>query len=546
MTTPFADAAPPDTRAALKALLRPLPMAITLAAAFLIFFHLGDRPLWQDEAETSRLAQTVLTDGIPRAYDGKNLISQEEAREYNPDDGHVWRWSPWIQIYMSAAGIGLFGQDAWGDRFFFALAGLLCVPLTYLLVFRFFGSPAWAGLSAGLLTLTVPFLLFCRQGRYYSMGTLLTLVAVYAFFCDWKSRNGPLVVMALAMGLLFHANYLLFLSFVPSALACAVLLYHEKLSLGRLALLSALTLAMVVPGLFMYRLGSQSGMFDILLVPENLMLYFADLVMFMAPLPVLAVLAWRWRRFFVFLERPRDPAERFALFCALLTVLSLLLLALVPQRFHRYIVHLYPMCAIFLTWAGLRLWRWSRPSGVLFLVLLALTNWLHIYPLERTKLVNRPWQNDFRMLTSINFPLKLYLTELFSGYPDVNANVIAFFKENARPGDTLLAEYGDLPLQFYTGLRVLGGLQGPPAPDEKPDWVLVRRAVRVNRDRLLFPARAFVHTLDLDKDYERIELPWPDEDFGYRADPYYHSFIPMEAPRLPLTVYRKKAEGGAP
>ncbi|NMC51017.1 MAG: glycosyltransferase [Desulfovibrio sp.] len=532
---------PSGTRTALAGLLRPLPLCLLAAAAFLIFYNLGQRPLWQDEAETARLAQTVLTDGIPRAFDGKNLISQEEAREYNPDDGHVWRWSPWLQIYMAAAGLALGGENAAADRFFFALAGLAAVAMTFLLILRFFRNPAWAGLSAALLTATVPFLLFCRQGRYYSVGTLLTLTTLYAFFCDWQKKTGPLVVAALSLGLLFHANYLLFLSFVPSALACAVLLYHELLDIRRLILLTALTLAMVVPGLFLYRMGSQSGMFDILLVPENLMLYFADLIMFMIPLPVLAVLAWRWRRFFTLLERPKDPAERFVLFCALVTVLSLILLALVPQRFHRYIVHFYPLCAILLAWAGLRLWRWSKPSGALFLVLVGLTNWLNLYPLERTKLINRPWENDFRMLTSLNFPLKLYLTELFSGYPDVNAHIIDFFKKNAAPGQTVLAEYGDLPLQFYTGLRVLGGLQGPPAPDEKPDWVLMRRAVRVNRDRLLFPARAFVHGLDLERDYERIELPWPDETFGNRADPYYHYFITLEPPQVPLTVYRKKA-----
>jgi hypothetical protein len=540
-------AAPPvaTTRTALFGLLRPAPLCILAAAAFLMFYNLGQRPLWQDEAETARLAQTVLTDGIPRAFDGVNLISQEEAREYNPDDGHIWRWSPWIQIYMAAGGIALFGENAAGDRIFFAIAGLLCVAMTYLLVYRFFGDPAWAALSAALLTLTVPFLLFCRQGRYYSMGTLLTLAAIYAFLSDWKTKNGPLVVMAVAMGLLFHANYLLLLSFVPSALACAFLLYPERMDLRRLALLTGLTLAMVVPGLFLYRLGSQSGMFNILLIPENIMIYFADLVMFMIPLPVLAALVVRWRRSLVFRGRPADPAERFALFCILITVFSLLLLALVPQRFHRYIVHLYPLCAIVLGWAGIRLWRWFRPAGAVFLAMLGLTNWLYIYPLEITTLQNRPWQSDFRMLTSVNIPLRLFLAEILCGYPDVNANIVAFFKKNASPGETILAEYSDLPLQFYTGLRVLGGLQGAPDPDEKPDWILVRRTIRTNRDRLFFPARRFINSLDLERDYERIELPCPDEQFGNRADPYYHYFIPLEPPLSPLVVYRKKAEGHA-
>ena len=68
------------------------------------------------------------------------------------------------------------------------------------------------------------------------------------------------------------------------------------------------------------------------------------------------------------------------------------------------------------------------------------------------RIVNRPMVNDRHMLTYPNLPLKLFLTELFSGYPDVNRNLIQFFQTHARPGDIILTTYGDLPLQFYTSL----------------------------------------------------------------------------------------------
>ena len=518
----------------------PALAAILALGAFLLFTNLGQRPLWQDEAETACLAENVLKTGLPYAYNGVNFVSQEERREFNADDGHLWRWSPWLQIYMAAAGIAVGGKNAAADRFLFALAGLFCIFVTYALIRRHFKSAAWARLAALLLTLSVPFLLFARQGRYYSMGALLTVVVLYAFLSDWRRRAGPFLALVLAFGLLFHANYLLFLSFAPCVFLAALLVYPERLPMKRLLVLVLLVSAVVVHGILLYRVGRQSGMFDILLVPENLMLYFADLIMFMIPLPVLAALAWRWRRFFLFRGRPDSDRERFVLFCTLVIVFNLLVLALVPQRFHRYIVHLYPLCAVVLSWICLRLWRFSRSSAVILFLLLALTNWLHIYPLERTKLVNRPWQNDFRMLTSLNFPLRLYLTEILCGYPDVNEHIAAFFKTHARPGQTILAEYSDLPLQFYTGLRVVGGLQGPVSEEEKPDWVLVRRVVRVNRDRMLFGARAFTNGLDLERDYERIELSGPDETFGNRAAPNYHHFIPMEPPQKPLVVYRRR------
>jgi predicted membrane-bound mannosyltransferase len=48
-----------------------LPITVLLAlAAFLLLFHLGQRPFWQDEAETAGLARNVLKYGVPRASGG--------------------------------------------------------------------------------------------------------------------------------------------------------------------------------------------------------------------------------------------------------------------------------------------------------------------------------------------------------------------------------------------------------------------------------------------------------------------------------------------
>ncbi|MFZ5426631.1 MAG: ArnT family glycosyltransferase [Thermodesulfobacteriota bacterium] len=518
----------------------PVFLAIMALAAFLIFKGLGDRPLWQDEAETANLARNVLATGLPTVTDGVNLVSQEERREFDSD--MIWRWSPWLQIYMSAAGQLVDPHGTFWARFLFALTGLACIAATYLLILARFGDRAWARLSAALLACSVPFLLFARQGRYYSAGGLILLAILWGFLGDWKRRWPPLAAIGLGMGLLFHANYLLLLSLAPPLLAAALLLYRDRMSFPRTAMAVAMASALVVPGIFLYRLGRQSTLFNIMLVPENIMLYFSDWVMFMVPLPVLAYLAWRWRGFFLGRGGPAEPAERFCLFSVLVMIGSFLILALFPQRFHRYIVHFYPLCAILLAWAGLALWRFSRPSGALFLVLVGLTNWLNLIPMERLKIVNRPWQNDLTMLTSVNVPLKLHLTELFTGYPtDVNQSLIGFFNANARPGQTILAEYSDMVLQYYTPFRVIGGLQGPISPAEKPDWIAMRRDVRVNRDGFLFAPREFILTrLDLANDYERVELPMPDETFGNRADPYFHYFVPAGPPQSPLVVYRRK------
>ena len=85
-----------------RSLRDPVFWAALALGAILIFANLGNRPLWQDEAETANLGRNVVRTGLPYVTDGVNLISQEERREFGPD--MIWRWSPWMQIYMSAAG----------------------------------------------------------------------------------------------------------------------------------------------------------------------------------------------------------------------------------------------------------------------------------------------------------------------------------------------------------------------------------------------------------------------------------------------------------
>ena len=92
------------------------PFLLILAvAAFLFFFRLDHRPLWQDEAETACLARNVLAYGVPKAFDGVNLVSQEFGREFNRD--YIWRWTPWQQIYLTAGAFRLGGVSTIAERY---------------------------------------------------------------------------------------------------------------------------------------------------------------------------------------------------------------------------------------------------------------------------------------------------------------------------------------------------------------------------------------------------------------------------------------------
>lgn len=539
--TPPSHPVPPPTAIA-RWWCDPWLWGIALAASFFLFHQLGQRPFWQDEAETACLAKNVLRFGLPRAYDGVNYISQEQGREYGAD--FLWSWSPWMQIYVSALGLKIGGIDTFAGRFPFALAGLLCVFLTYRLVRVHFGDVRWARLAALILALSVPWILFARQNRYYTLGALLTLLSLEAFI-PRRPSTGAKLLAGVALGLMFHANYLLLFSFGPAIYGAKFLVERRLPRVQDVWLTALAALVIILPGFAIYGIGKQGGMMDFTKIPANIGGYFSDFVQFMLPLPLCAYLLFRWRKFFTSVssyQGPEDETEKFILVSMLAILASVFILALIPQRFFRYIVHLFPMLAIVFGWMIARLWRKHALSAALLGILLMGTNWLHIIPMEVLGIVNRPWQTDPTMLAYPNFPLRLLAMELLHGYPDVNANIIDYFQKNARKGDTILITYGDLPLQFYTDFKVLGGLRADdPEARNNPEWVVKRCVSRTDRDGFLVQSDdVSLHHLDLQRDYDRLELDFADEMFGNRADPYYHRFVPQEEPYQKLVVHRRK------
>src|ERR1700722_19719888 len=88
--------------------------AILGLAAILLFWGIGDRSLWQDEAETALLGKNILRFGRPLAFDDANVISQEASKEFGPD--YLWRWSPWVQFYIAAGSFAVFGPTTLAAR----------------------------------------------------------------------------------------------------------------------------------------------------------------------------------------------------------------------------------------------------------------------------------------------------------------------------------------------------------------------------------------------------------------------------------------------
>jgi hypothetical protein len=184
-------------------------LALVLIAVGLVYFHRLDRPLlWGDEAETGNGARRALRLGYPTGYDERNLSLYENGAQYNRD--FVTQKIPWIQYYVGALSLTLFGDGTAGLRALFVFIGLLAFfPIRAVLRPRV----RFPDLIAGLALLAPQIVLFQRSARYYPILILLYGVLVWHLSVDFKSARTRFLTAAGVFVLLFHTH--------PFAAACS-------------------------------------------------------------------------------------------------------------------------------------------------------------------------------------------------------------------------------------------------------------------------------------------------------------------------------------
>ncbi|TMK29252.1 MAG: glycosyltransferase family 39 protein [Actinobacteria bacterium] len=316
--------------------------------ALLIFAGLGQRYLWDDEAETALLAERVLRFGVPLAWDGASLVSQECGQDY--DQNYVWRQTPWLPIYVAAASFKLFGVGTFAARLPFALLGLLSVPSMYLLARRVFDDWITAHLAAASLLFSVPFLLHVRQCRYYSLAIFASIWILYFFFSLRERPRLAAAGLALSLTMLLHTSQLLFFGAVAGLVLGSVVARFDRATLPWLAAALAAAVALNFPWLFGSDLGGKSGN---LLSLNSAATYLTSLLWYVTRIEVYAfsavplvtaltvVAAMKWARIDF-----AAPETRACLFLVVFTVAHVLVVALVPFVFFRYALTLLPVLAL--------------------------------------------------------------------------------------------------------------------------------------------------------------------------------------------------------
>lgn len=485
---------------------------VLTAASVLLLSNLGNVYLWGDEAATALVSKTILSHGIPMGSDGTNYFSQLAGAECTKN--MVWVWHPWFPFYLLAGFYALLGVSTVTARLPFALLGIATVGLAFC-----FGKSLWksrqAGVySAAVLLVSVPFLILVRQCRYYSPEIFLSLLGLYGCWMLQERRKHALVVFGVSAFLLFHTQYVQCAALLGAVIIHSLIFRRDRVK--PLLAISAAVLVLNIPWIILF-----SGLSQVIGGNGNLSGKFISAVgvygmdigryVFHPSLLLLPALIWAgyWNRNHSLPARNPDTAQKLWLLgtFAVLTVVGAALTG--QDAYFRYIGPVIPVACLVI---GLILASISRVHVAASVVLLVgIAAWLR---------------------------MPAYLSEITGDYNGPAKGISAYLNQYGRDTDVVAVNHEDLPVKFYTTMRVVSGVTGEPWSDARnADWIVLRcHGSSVERRYTYYLAR-FIRS----GGYQRIELDCPDIPFENREEPSLHNFRTVtDAPKV--VIFRRVSE----
>ncbi|MBI4227234.1 MAG: glycosyltransferase family 39 protein [Candidatus Omnitrophica bacterium] len=533
----------------------PWAWGLLVAAALLLLPNLESSGLlWQDEAETAVLAQRTLAFGYPKADDGINRLNP--ALPMGP--GESWTYHPWLQFYVTAVSLRLFGATTAAARFPFALIGVVCIVLAYRVTLALLHDPGIARLTGLFTLLSVPLLLHFRQCRYYALGVLGLLWVLWAFQQTREGRRNGWWWLAAGLIVLFHAHHG---AWVPTIAALGWWVWRHRIAGGhwRTAWAAAgVTAVATLPWFCLlnpFDPSQHQAAFSLREAGRHAQFYVRQINRFIVPLQ-LFLLMWLLRGLRPQPtrgvappgDRPGGPLPGSAPghegnpqatgLIITLVAAHLAFLVLVPEQRHfRYLIQLMPL--LFMG-QSILLWAWlgRRPAALTVVsALLITTDVLHYsapyviaetIPPLKTRLVETHAPVRPRSL------LWEYGYELTHRYRGPLDGIIGTLRREARPGDTVKTPYDDHAVIFYTGLRVEDVNRF--AEPTFPAWIIPRR------DWVAGDFWTSPYFQAMQRTYTRLNTDVPDLPWENRPDPGYHKFRTVEEAPCVVLYHRSSSE----
>ena len=474
---------------------------LCLLAAVILFTNLGNIYLWQDEAETAVLAKNTLKFGVPRAFDGENLITNiyEDSCMYKG-----WKYAAWLQFYLVAMSFWLFGETTFAARIPFALFGVGSVVMCYLLAQRLFKNRLLSRVSCAFMVFSGPFFLYMRQCRWYALTVFFTLWVLLSYLDLLERKRFSALGFIVSGILLFHSNYGIFFP-VFIALGLHGLVFNRRFIKNNVkGLLFYLFIIAIftLPSLLYLGGAEYTGEMTFARTKGHAEFYFRVLNKYLFPCGLLFLSLTLFglfrKRVFPILIQPLNKSYIWLLIFVFISTIAFLLFA--DERQIRYIIHLLPLCAILMSLLIVGLLKVNKGVAVLLFAIVCFTNIFHTGSPFRKKL----W-----------VPLLDIAYELTHDYDGPVEGIVKFLKENAKSGDTVKISYGDYAVIFYTDLKVDNR---PFQHQTLPEWIVPRK------DWSGLEALNERYVKQIKSRYQRIVLNYPDIMWENRPDPGYHKF----------------------
>lgn len=152
---------------------------IIFTSIYLISARLDTVAFWEDEAHVAFIGRQLAHSGHVTLWDGRNLLPDKRTRGGNERPLQVMEQ---LDVFLVAVSFRAFGESNWSARLPFALCGIGALLVWWgVMVEEFHGEPLLQLYALAGNALSVNFILYCRNCRYYAASILCTGILFYAY-----------------------------------------------------------------------------------------------------------------------------------------------------------------------------------------------------------------------------------------------------------------------------------------------------------------------------------------------------------------------------
>lgn len=512
--------------------------------------------LWDDEAETALLAKNTAMFGVPKVYDGKNLVARAKT-QFNSD--FIWTWSSWLHIYVASLSFLILGFSTFSARLPFVIIGIASFFPIVALFKKISLNKLHYYLSVLFLLFFVPYYLYSRQARYYALLILLIPIIAISIY-NLSFKNGSITWFIIAFLLVFHSNYLTFFILMMTASLYFFLILLKKAP-NRITLLKKLIIAYIILFLLTFPWAIYIGVFGRDYTSFNLadwitrnIDYILHSINSTVPLFLLIVSSIFLILFFYF-KKDETIKKQKIFFVLFIGVIPIILLIFPQYSDVRYLIGLFPLWISFillpivflmhgkgytLKIIGMIIFLFFLSTNIFYSIsfysFLPFENFLQgkcTFFMPKQSDYCGSWIKDtFINPKELKYPFLNYLYEITHDYDGPVEGIVKYLNSKGNEDSIVFANSRYFSIPFYTNMKVLNHMHFKDT-NLTPDFIVVNFAHR--RD---IPLIDYLVTYAEENNYTEVTLQYPDLTWDNRPVLSYHKFWtqPVE---VPVTIYVK-------